>query len=138
MKLLGRLLIASLLVLSFSTALVNRPASAAIDLFPTSGPECKSKADGSQTVVCQQNTAQNATKENPVIRALRVTIQLMSLVVGVSALIGFIIAGLNIITSNGDSQKVAKSRSTLIYTSVALVIVGLANTIVMFVLSRID
>lgn len=70
---------------------------------------------------------------NTVISAV---INLLSVAVGVAAVIMIIIGGLKYVTSNGDSQAVASAKHTIIYAVVGLIIVALAQTLVKFVLSK--
>jgi hypothetical protein len=75
-----------------------------------------------------QGTALNHT--------LSFALSTLSLVAGVAAVIMIIIAGLKMITAQGDASAVASARNTLIYALVGLVIVALAQVIVHFVLSK--
>jgi hypothetical protein len=61
----------------------------------------------------------------------------LSLVAGIAAVIMIIIAGLKMITAQGDAGAIASARNTLIYALVGLVVVALAQFIVHFVLSRV-
>ena len=69
--------------------------------------------------------------------SLSFALQTLSLVAGVAAVIMIIIAGLKMITAQGDAGSVASARNTLIYALVGLVIVALAQFIVHFVLGRV-
>jgi hypothetical protein len=64
-------------------------------------------------------------------------INILSIVVGVTAVFMIIIAGIRFITSNGDSGNVSSARSTIIYAIVGLVVVALAQIIVQFVLGKL-
>jgi uncharacterized membrane protein YuzA (DUF378 family) len=64
-------------------------------------------------------------------------VNLISVIVGIAAVIMIIIAGFKYITSGGDTSKVASAKSTLVYAIVGLVIVALAQFIVHFVLSKV-
>ena len=61
-------------------------------------------------------------------------INIFSAIVGVIAVIMIIVGGLQYITSGGDSGKVGKAKTTIIYALVGLVIVALSQLIVHFVL----
>lgn len=61
-------------------------------------------------------------------------INVVSLVGGVIAVIVMIIAGIRMTLSGGDSQKIASVRSTVIYAAVGLVVAGVAQFVVQFVL----
>ena len=59
-------------------------------------------------------------------------------IIGVVAVIMIIIGGVNYTVSQGDSQKLQKSKSTILYGIIGLVIVLLAFAIVNFVLNGIN
>jgi heme/copper-type cytochrome/quinol oxidase subunit 2 len=67
---------------------------------------------------------------------LETSLNLLSLVAGVIAVIMVIIAGVRFITSQGDPGKVAGARSAVIYAVIGIVIVAMAQTIVFFVLKE--
>jgi len=64
-------------------------------------------------------------------------INAVSLAIGVIAIIVIIIGGIKIAVSNGDAGKIKGSRDQIIYACVGLVVAGLAQAIVWFVLKRI-
>ncbi len=61
-------------------------------------------------------------------------INILSIVVGIVAVIMIIVGGFKYITSNGDSGAVSSAKNTILYAIVGLVIVALAQIIVRFVL----
>lgn len=63
---------------------------------------------------------------------------ILAFVASIIAVIIIIIAGITMITSGGDSAKVKKSRDTIIFTAVGLVVIVLARTIVVFIFTRIS
>ena len=63
-------------------------------------------------------------------------INIMSLVVGVVAVIMIIIGGFKYVTSGGDSGNVSGAKNTILYAVVGLVVVALAQVIVRFVVDR--
>lgn len=79
----------------------------------------------------------SATTGLDVGNVLRAVISLLSLLVGVIAVIMIIISGLRYITSGGDSSKTASAKSTLIYSIVGLVVAVLAGVIVRYVLAKV-
>lgn len=62
----------------------------------------------------------------------------LSVLAGIIAVVIIIIAGITLMTSNGDSAKFAKSRNTIIYTVVGLFAVLMSRTIVVFIIDRIS
>lgn len=63
-------------------------------------------------------------------------IRVLSIVVGIAAVIMIIVSGFKYITSNGDSGKISSAKNTLIYALVGLVIAALAQFLVHFVLTQ--
>jgi len=96
---------------------------------------CSTKAS-STTHVCQERAANTGTT-NPAIKALKLTINIMSVIVGATAVIVIILGGLSMVTSGGDAQSVAKARQAIIYALIGVVTVVFSQIIVVFVLNRI-
>ena len=70
-------------------------------------------------------------------KAVRVAINILSVVAGVAAVIMIIVAGLKYITSGGDPSQVGSAKNTLIYAVVGIVVVAIAQSIVAFVLDKV-
>jgi len=68
---------------------------------------------------------------------IRNGINLLSVVVGVIAVIVIIVGGLRYILAEGDSQKVNTARSTILYALIGLILVAFAQIIVRFVVGRL-
>jgi hypothetical protein len=64
-------------------------------------------------------------------------IDVLSIVVGLAAVIMIIIGGLRYITSGGASEKVTGAKNTLLYAIIGLVVVALAQVIVHFVIRKV-
>lgn len=69
---------------------------------------------------------------------IEVVVQMLSLVIGIVAVIMVMISGFKYITAAGDSTKVASAKNTLIYAIIGLVLVALAQFIVQFVIKKTD
>lgn len=123
--------VAGFVLLCGLTVLFPAPSQAVDILTPVCGTGSASSTD-----VCKEHTSAN-NKQNPVIKALRVAISILSIVVGVSSVIVIIFSGFHLVTANGDASKVASARSAIIYALVGIVIAILAGTIVAFVLSKL-
>lgn len=67
---------------------------------------------------------------------IKIVINILSVIVGVVAVVMIIFGGLKYITSGGDSSNVSSAKNTIIYAIIGLVIVALAQFIVRFVLDR--
>lgn len=67
---------------------------------------------------------------------LKNVLDILTIVVGLIAVVMVIVGGLKFITSAGDAAKAASGRSTLTYAVIGLVIAALAQVIVQFVISK--
>lgn len=67
---------------------------------------------------------------------IRQVINIISLVVGVVAVVMVIYGGFKYITSGGEGGNVSSAKNTILYAIIGLVIVALAQVIVRFVLSK--
>jgi hypothetical protein len=61
-------------------------------------------------------------------------INIITIVVGIIALIMILIGGFRYVTSGGDASKVSSAKNTIIYAIIGLVVVALAQFIVKYVL----
>ena len=64
-------------------------------------------------------------------------LKILIVVVGIMSVLMIIISGIRFVTSNGDSNKIASARNTLIYAIVGLIVVAFAQIIVKLVLTKI-
>jgi len=69
---------------------------------------------------------------------IKTVVNLLSLVVGIAAVIMVIIGGLKYILSSGDSANVSSAKNTILYAIIGLVIVALAQIIVRFVIKKVS
>jgi hypothetical protein len=68
----------------------------------------------------------------------KLIVNLLSVVVGFVAVVMLIVGGFRYITSGGNSENVTKAKNTIIYALIGLVIVGVAQIVVQFVLHKTD
>ena len=91
------------------------------------------------THVCQDAASQSANNtSNPIIHAMASAISIISLIIGIAAVIGVIVSGLRYIISNGDSNAIASARSGLLYSLVGVAVASVAQIVVAFVLNRVS
>jgi hypothetical protein len=99
-------------------------------------------ADTAKSTVCStlgsdascKSTPAGSTSLNSIISA---TINILSWVIGVAAVIMLMVGGFRFITASGDSNSVASARSTIIYALVGIVIAAFAQIMVQFVLNKL-
>ena len=83
-------------------------------------------------------TGCNVPAGSPTANSTVITVvNILSIVVGILAVIYIIIGGIKYITSSGDANNVTSAKNTILYAIVGLVIVALAQVIVRFVLKKI-
>ena len=116
------------------TVLFALPAKGyAVDVI--SGP-CSNGAAASS--VCKDN---NTGGSNPIFGPtgiLTVAVRILSILVGVFAVVFIIVQGIRMVLSNGDAQSVASARNGVIYALVGLVVAVLAQALVAFVLNKVQ
>ncbi len=104
--------------------------------------DCTTPDSTAEAIQCgADNAAGVPSGSNPTTQANKAItngINLLSLVVGVIAVIMIIVGGLRFITSGGNQEKVKGAKNTLVYALSGLVIVALAQIIVRFVLNQAD
>lgn len=86
---------------------------------------------------CPGGNCGNQTAETKVGEIIATVINILSIVVGVVAVIMIIIGGLKYITSSGDSANITSAKNTILYAIIGLVVVALAQIIVRFVLDKV-
>ncbi len=83
---------------------------------------------------------QNTTNENPVFGpkglVTRAT-QIVTVIVGIAAVIMIIIGGFKYVTSSGDSSSVESAKNTILFAVIGLVIALVAQAIVLFILRKL-
>jgi cytochrome bd-type quinol oxidase subunit 2 len=100
-------------------------------------------ADARSQIQCGANNAAGVdcnaqtNPETDVNSTIKNVINLLSVLVGVVAVIMLILGGFRYITSGGTAEKVSNAKNTLVYAIVGLVIVALAQVIVRFVLTNV-
>ncbi len=64
-------------------------------------------------------------------------VNLLSILIGIVAVIMIIIAGIRFAVSGGDPTKVASARNTILYAAVGLAVAALSQAIIVFVLNKL-
>lgn len=95
--------------------------------------DCTSKA--AATDFCKEVT--KTTTTNPVIHIIKIAIEVVSWIAGVSAVVGLIVSGLRMVLANGDANAVSTARSGILYSLIGIGVVVFAQIIVAFVLNKI-
>jgi hypothetical protein len=134
MKRILRTLLLSLVVLS-STLAVTTVASSALTLSAPVVTIATAKTDVCAGIgLTGGNCGDKGAGVTTVVKGI---INILSIIVGIAAVIMIIVGGFKYITSAGDTNGIASAKNTVIYALVGLVIVALAQTIVFFVMGKV-
>lgn len=137
-----KIFLATIITTLFLAGSFNIPVLAAPDPGTgSSGDNTKSVfdpvcTDGPSTASPLCKEARTGSNTNPVVKALGTFIEILSIVVGIAAVITIMISGFMFITSSGDSSKIAKARTAIIYAAIGLVVAALAQVMVLFILDN--
>lgn len=94
----------------------------------------KEACKGAQLSDNNANCGGEGKKANDTLQRI---INLLTVIVGIVAVVMIIVNGFRFITSGGDANAVAAARNGLIYAIVGLVVVALAQVIVRFIINRL-
>jgi uncharacterized membrane protein len=107
--------------------------ASAEDVNVNGGLACGANIEFTTGANCDADGTGAGTKVDNLVKNV---INILSLVVGIAAVVMIIIGGLRYVTSNGDSGQVGNAKNTILYAVVGLVVVALAQVIVRFVVDR--
>lgn len=79
----------------------------------------------------------NAPGQTGIDDIIKTGISILSIIVGIAAVIMIIIGGLRYVISGGDAGSISSAKNTIMYAIVGLVVAALAQIIVQFVLKKI-
>jgi uncharacterized membrane protein YuzA (DUF378 family) len=116
------------LTLSLTGLMIAQPAYAAC-------PTASDNTSKDEVLKGLDNTG-NDCSSGGVGSTVSAAVNILSLVVGIAAIIMVIVSGFKYITSNGDSGKVTAAKNTLIYALIGLAIAALAQTLVNIVFDQ--
>ena len=85
-------------------------------------------------VLVGTDTAGSDCSGNDVLDFIRAIVDIVSIVVGVAAVIMIIVSGFKYITSSGDANRIGSAKNTLVYALIGVAIAALAQFLVHFVL----
>lgn len=125
------------LLASFST--MPAIASAVTDETPTTtSTAAAGKEEACAALEQLDSTKGCGTGESSIGVLIKAVINILSVVVGIAAVIMIIISGFKYITSGGDSSGISSAKTTLVYALVGLAIVASAQLIVRFVFNAVE
>lgn len=101
---------------------------------------CVEARTASSALCTDSKAASDPTATNPISgpNGLIVKVsQVVAIAAGAVAVIILLIASIQYITSNGDSNNIKKSRETILYCLIGLIVIALAQTLVQYIVTRI-
>lgn len=119
--------IAPLLVVSAGNTVVS---ASAFDASKTAACQGVSLSDGGGCAE-SNNAARSLDK------VVKLIISVLSLLIGVAAVIMMMVAGFRFLSSGGDASKVNSAKNTMLYAIVGLIVAAMAQMLVLFVLRRV-
>jgi hypothetical protein len=118
---------------SFAVVLILLPAVPAFAATNVFSEACKAKGSRA-SAACQQTGADPLTGKNGIITKATA---LISYLAGVCSILLILVSAFLYVTADGDSSKIQSARTTLIYALVGLVVIGVAQGIIIFVLNNL-
>lgn len=101
--------------------------------------DCANPATPAEAIQCGTDSAAGAPANSTpasIDSTIASIINLISVAVGIAAVIMIIVGGFRYVTSAGNQELVKSAKNTIVYAIVGLVIVALAQAIVAFVLNK--
>jgi Type IV secretion system pilin len=86
---------------------------------------------------CAESAAAQDPGTNQVTETVNDVANLIAIATAVVSVIVIIIAGITLVMSSGEASSVKSARDAIIYAAIGMVVVGLARTIVIFIVNRI-
>ncbi len=135
------IIISLALTLTFSGIGLTQSASAVdckrTDLTAAQQLSCGSCGAAGQTT-CEDPAAAAKTSSDSLSKTIANVLNILSLMVGVLAVVMIIVGGFRYVTSGGKQESVSAAKSTILYAAVGLAIVALSQIIVHFVLRNVN
>ena len=133
MKRIHAALAGFVLLMTFSFAIMNTASSPVLAAGDSKTEACETLGQisgGSAATDC--TVSQGGGLQG----VIRLAVNLLSVVAGIIAVIALMISGLKYVTSSGDASQVSSAKRTLIYAIVGMIVAGVAQVIVRFVLAE--
>ncbi len=102
-------------------------------------PACPTDPDR-RPKICEDNQSSASVDNNPIFGPdglITKGVQILTVIVGIAAVVVIIISGFKLIMASGNSENVEKARRGLIYAVAGLIIAALAQIIITFVLNKV-
>lgn len=125
-------------LLAIAAIIIALPAAGSAQSFDLFKNVCENAPTGSESPACEDRVGDSTDpNQNPIYGPNGIIIKavnIISMVVGVAAIIGIMYAGFKYITSGSNSQDVTDARELIIYALIGLVVAATAQLAVRFIL----
>lgn len=115
-----------------SSILIFAPIALSIAVYADSASQ-QQVCEGIGVTGAKCTAAGDNTSIDGIVKAV---VSILSIIVGVAAVIMLIIGGLKYVTSGGDSNAVSSAKNTVLYALIGLVVAVLAQFIVHFIINK--
>lgn len=95
-----------------------------------------SKDEVCQGIDLTGGNCKDGSGETGISNLVKAVVNILSIIVGIAAVIMIIIGGLKYVTSAGDSGSITSAKHTIVYALVGLIIVALAQFLVHYVIKQ--
>ncbi len=112
------------------------PAMTIVGTAIAASPSCGKDSSSKGQILQGVGATGSDCDDSGITEAAATVVNILSVVVGIAAIIMIIYSGFRYITSAGDTGRVTSAKNTLIYALIGLVIAGLAQFLVHFVLNQ--
>ena len=141
MQKIKQIIMSSLVILSFLVAplLLNTIVASAqqeVKYNPSNSATCGANGEAVTNAVNNATCEVNSEEGKTLPQIVAFIINVFSWIIGAVSVIMIIYGGFRYITSGGDSNGVTAAKNTILYASIGLIIVALAQIIVNFVLDK--
>lgn len=89
------------------------------------------------TDVCKDVKSQVSNNTNPLIDTLKIALNILSLIIGITAVIVLVISGFRMVVSLGDPSGFQRGRDGVVYACIGLAVTAMAQLVVAFVLNKL-
>ena len=81
--------------------------------------------------------ASSSPAQNPAYSVFSTVLDILSWAIGIISVIVIIVAGIRMITSNGDSKSFSSARDSILYAAIGIVVFAVSQIILYFVISKL-
>ncbi|MET0779277.1 MAG: hypothetical protein ABWY71_00425 [Candidatus Saccharimonadales bacterium] len=130
------LIVFAILLMVLVPVLALQPASA-VDILqgPCSDPNAQTKPE-----ICKDNQTSATEANNPIFGSngiITAAIRLLSLLIGIMAVIIIVVEGFRMVLAGGDANTAAQARTGIVWACVGLIVALLAQALVALVLNKL-